>query len=99
MPRTSASIVDAVAHALQKRPLRLDPPVFLLRLAVGVAEGIAAATGRPARLTGERLADWLAPRWTVSDEAARRELGFESSIGFWQGIEETTAWYRSVGWI
>jgi len=35
----------------------------------------------------------------VSDEAARRELGFESSIGFWQGIEETTAWYRSVGWI
>jgi nucleoside-diphosphate-sugar epimerase len=99
VPRTSASIVDAVAQALGKRPLRLDPPAFLLRFAVSVAEGLAGVTGAQARLTSERLVDWMAPRWTVSHEAARRDLGFEPAIGFKQGIEETTAWYRNIGWI
>jgi len=99
VPRTAASIVDAIAQALGKRPLRLDLPAPALGLAVGVAEAYAALTGAPARLTRERLADWTAPRWTVSDEAARRDLGFAPTIGFRQGIEETAAWYRSVGWI
>lgn len=99
VPRTAASIVDAIAQTLGKRPLRLDLPAPVLGLAVGAAETIAAVTGQPARLTRERLADWTAPRWTVSDEAARRDLGFAPTIGFRQGIEETTAWYRSVGWI
>jgi nucleoside-diphosphate-sugar epimerase len=99
VPRTSASIVDTVAQAMGRRPLRLDPPAFLLRLAVNVAEGLAGVTGAQARLTSERLVDWMAPRWTVSHEAARRELGFEPVIGFKQGIEETAAWYRNIGWI
>lgn len=99
VPRTSASIVDAIASSLGKRPWRLDLPAAMLGLAVGAAEVFAAATGRPSQLTRERLADWTAPRWTVSDEAARRDLGYAPTIGFKPGIEETTAWYRSTGWI
>ncbi len=99
VPRTSASIVDAIAASLGKQPWRLDLPAGVLRLAVGAAEVFAATTGQPSQLTRERLADWTAPRWTVSDEAARRDLGYAPTIGFKPGIEETTAWYRSTGWI
>lgn len=98
-PRTSASIIDAIAAALGCRPWRLDVPAGALRAAVGLAEGWTAWTGRPARLTRERLLEWTAPRWTLSDERARRELGFASEIPFRQGIEETAAWYRTAGWI
>jgi nucleoside-diphosphate-sugar epimerase len=98
-PRTAASIVDAIALALGKNPWRLDLPEGALRTAVGVAEGWAAWTGRPARLTRERLLEWTEPRWALSDERARRELGHRPGIPFRQGIEETAAWYRSAGWI
>lgn len=98
-PRTSASIVDAIATVLGCRPWRLDVPAGALRVAVGLAEGWAAWTGRPARLTRERLLEWTAPGWTLDDERARRELGFAPEIPFRQGIEETAAWYRTAGWI
>jgi nucleoside-diphosphate-sugar epimerase len=98
-PRTSASIVDAICQALGCRPWRLDLPEGALRAVVGLAESWAAWTGRPARLTRERLAEWTAPRWTLADEKARRELGFTPDVPFRQGIEETAAWYRNAGWI
>jgi len=99
VPRTSASIVDTIARALGVSPLRLDLPAPVLAWAVGAAEAWTALTGAPARLTRERLADWIAPRWTVSDEAARRDLGYAETVEFRKGIEETTAWYRTAGWI
>ncbi len=98
-PRTSASIVDAIATALGCRPWRLDLPAGALRVAVGLAEGWAAWTGRPARLTRERLLEWTEPGWTLADERARRELAFAPEIRFGQGIEETATWYRNAGWI
>lgn len=98
-PRTSASIVDAIARALGRDPWRLDVPRPVLDLAVGAAEGWTAWTGQPARLTRDRLLEWTAPRWTLSDEKARRELAWAPTIGFATGIEETAAWYRSAGWI
>ena len=98
-PRTSASIVDAIAAALGCRPWRLDVPEGALRTLVGLAESWATWTGTPARLTRERLLEWTAPRWTLSDAKARHELGFTPQIAFKQGIEETAAWYRSAGWI
>ena len=98
-PRTSAAIVDAIARALGRNPLRLDVPRTVLDLAVGAAEGWTAWTGQPARLTRDRVVEWTAPRWTLSDERARRELEWASTIEFGAGIEETAAWYRSAGWI
>jgi nucleoside-diphosphate-sugar epimerase len=98
-PRTSAAVVDAIARALGCRPWRLDLPEGALRAVVGLAEGWAAWTGRPPRLTRERLLEWTEPRWTLSDARARRELGWSPQIPFEQGIGETAAWYRSAGWI
>jgi nucleoside-diphosphate-sugar epimerase len=98
-PTTSASVVDAIAHALGKKPLRLDIPSGMLEAAVWAAEAFATASGRPARITRERLAEWTGMRWTLSDARARDELGYAPEIALDVGIEETAQWYRTAGWI
>jgi nucleoside-diphosphate-sugar epimerase len=98
-PTTSAGVVDAIASALGKNPLRLDIPSGMLQVAVWAAETLANATGRPARITRERLAEWTGMRWTLSDARARAELSWAPRIELQAGIEETAAWYRTAGWI
>jgi dihydroflavonol-4-reductase len=98
-PVTSARLVDEIARALGKKPLRLDVPKRMLEAVVAAAEAWARATGRPARVTRERLADWIEPRWTLSDARARKEFAFAPHIALEAGIEETALWYRNAGWI
>jgi len=98
-PVTTAHLVDTICQSLGRKALRFDVPSVMLRAAVSVAEALARASGRPARLTRERLADWLEPNWTVDDARARAELGYAPRIALEAGIAETAAWYRSAGWI
>jgi len=98
-PLTSGELADAIGRALGRKPLRFGVPSVMLRAAVGCAEAWAKATGRPVRLTRERLADWTEPDWTVDDTRARTELGYAPSQSIEAGIAETAAWYRSAGWI
>lgn len=98
-PVTSARLVDEIARALGKKPLRLDVPKRMLEAVVAAAEAWARATGRPARVTRERLADWIEPRWTLSDARARKEFAYAPHIALEAGIEETALWYRNAGWI
>ncbi len=99
LDHTARALVDAMARALRKKPLRLALPFGILKGLVQAGEAWSSITGRPARLTRERLTEWCAPRWTLSDERARRELGYASTIALDPGIEETAAWYRTAGWI
>lgn len=98
-PVTTGRLVEAVGRALGKKPLRVDLPSFMLRAVVGASEAFSRLSGRAGRLTRERLADWTAPRWTVSDARARAELGYAPRIELDPGIEETAQWYRTAGWI
>ncbi len=98
-PVTTGRMAEAIGRALGKKPLRLDVPSFMLKAVVGLAEAYTRLSGRPARLTRERLADWTAPRWTVSDARARAELGYVPHVDLDPGIEETAQWYRTAGWI
>lgn len=96
---TAGELAGTMAQALGRKPLQFGVPFGILKAAVGLAETWSRASGRPSRLTRERLLDWTTSRWTVSDERARRELGFESAIDLPTGIAETAAWYRRAGWI
>jgi len=98
-PVTSGHLADAIGRALGRKPLRFGVPSVMLKAAVGCAEAWAKATGRPVRLTRERLADWTEPDWTVDDTRARTELGYAPARDIEAGMAETAAWYRSMGWI
>ena len=98
-PVTTGQMVDSVSRALGKKPLRLDVPSVMLVAAVAVAETVARVTGRPARITRDRLSDLVERDWTLDDARARGELGYAPRIPLEAGIEETAQWYRNAGWI
>jgi len=98
-PVTAGALVDEMARALAKKPLRVSVPLGMLQGVAGLAEAWARARGQVPSVTRERVRDWAASRWTVDDAKARAELGYAPSVALAQGIEETTAWYRTAGWI
>jgi len=98
-PLTSGELVDAIARALAKKPLRVNVPLGMLEGVVGLLEAWDLRRGRAPRMTRERLKDFAIARWTVDDTKARRALGYAPAVDLPTGIEETAAWYRTAGWI
>jgi len=98
-PVTAGELVDEIARTLAKKPLRVSVPLGMLQGAAGVLEAWARMRAQPPSITRERVKDWAAGRWTVDDAKARAELGYAPAVALSQGIKETTAWYRTAGWI
>lgn len=98
-PVLTGDLADTIGAAVGRKPLRFAVPSVMLKAAVGLAEAWAKTSGRPVRLTRERLADWTEPDWTVDDTLARSQLGYAPQFDIAKGIAETAAWYRSAGWI
>jgi hypothetical protein len=59
----------------------------------------ARATGTATLLAPDKAAELLAPAWTCSSAALRRDAGWTAAIPLAQGLPETAAWYRSAGWL
>ena len=78
---------------------RLMVPQAVVLGIAWAAEGLERLTGRATLLSRERVAQWTAPRWTISDARARREIGYDSTCDVTWGMKETATWYRQVGWI
>jgi nucleoside-diphosphate-sugar epimerase len=96
---TSAALGDTIARALGKRPLRIVLPTGVGMAAAWASETFGRLSGRPVTLTRERLRQWSAPRWTVSDARARREIGYAPQVDLESGMSETALWYREAGWV
>jgi nucleoside-diphosphate-sugar epimerase len=98
-PVTAGELVDEIARSQAKKPLRVSVPLGMLQGVAGFLEAWARMRGQAPSVTRERVKDWAAGRWTVDDAKARAELGYAPAVALAQGIEETTAWYRTAGWI
>jgi nucleoside-diphosphate-sugar epimerase len=98
-PHRGIELAQAIATALGKRPLYVALPQVILRCAAWGSEVVERMTGNAAMLTRERLLQWTAPYWTISDERARRELGYAHEHELFPGMADTAAWYRKAGWL
>lgn len=92
-------LLDMMARALGKKPLRIRVPLVAAAAVAGFAGMWAAVMGRPALLSRDKFAE-MRPRYNVvSDQRARTELGYRPAFTTEQGIEETVRWYRAQGWL
>jgi nucleoside-diphosphate-sugar epimerase len=98
-PVTAGALLDEIARALAKKPLRVTVPLGMLEGIAGAVEAFDRMRGRVPRVTRDRLKDWAAERWTVDDAKARQSLGYAPAFDLRHGIEETAAWYRTASWI
>jgi nucleoside-diphosphate-sugar epimerase len=50
------------------------------------------------RINRSRLSFFIHPK-ALSNEKARKELGFEPAVDFRTGTRKAVAWYRELGWL
>lgn len=71
-------------------------PVWMVLALAGLFEWWAALRGTSPIATRRNIASTAWDR-EYSIEKARRALGYEPSIGFERGIDETVAWFKEIG--
>lgn len=97
--RTYKELSQAIADAMNRRPLRITlPEAALTPIALG-AKVQARLTGRPALLNEQRVLDIRHRYWLCSGDKARQELGFVPHYDLHTAVRETANWYWENGWL
>lgn len=89
---------EMIAQALGRRTFKLRVPLLAVRGVAFIAGLLNSFTGKNGILSREKIQE-MGGSWVVSDERARRELGYRPAFSTEQGIVETASWYRSQGWL
>jgi len=95
----SRDVARAAGAALGRSPLLIPLPALLAGPIVRLVGALAAATGRPSVVSGEKLEEFLAPSWLLDSGKAQRELGWTAAVGLGEGMRRTATWYRAAGWL
>jgi nucleoside-diphosphate-sugar epimerase len=93
-----AEVRSAVEAALGRRTLRLPVPAALIGAAGALAERVGGLAGTLPPLTRDK-AEAARYAWTCSTEKAARDVGYRQRVGLDEGMAETVAWYREMGWL
>ncbi len=96
---TWRDVAQAIAGELEKRPLPLRAPFFLLDIVAIVAEVIAKFTGEPATLNRQKMIDLKQQYWICDDTKAVNDIDYRAAYPLEKGIEETARWYLDNGWL
>lgn len=92
-------MIAAIAQAIGRTPHILTIPPAAAFAAGSCAEVFSRLTGKPGILSRDKVREMVCARWVCSTERAKRELAFEASTDFGEGIEKSVAWYRTAGWL
>lgn len=96
---TLEELVDAIARALGKRPLRIGLPPALVRAAAAATEGIGRVAGFTPAFNREKAEEMLAEGWVCDLAGSEALLPPGDATPLEQGIERTARWYRTNGWL
>ena len=93
---TVREMASAIAEACGARIPKLALPEWPAIAAAWILEKAFAPFGKEAPLNRSRLSFFLHPK-ALSNEKARKELGFEPAVDFRTGTKKAVAWYREQG--
>jgi nucleoside-diphosphate-sugar epimerase len=98
-PVTQRALAEEVGRAVG-RPVRcVSLPGLVVRRCLGAAGFVARALGRAPLLDGDKANELLAPGWSCSSAALRRDAGWTAEIPLERGLAETARAYRDAGWL
>jgi nucleoside-diphosphate-sugar epimerase len=89
---------EIISSIMKKRTITLRVPVFAMRMAGKISEGVSLVRGKPSIFTAEKTREILARYWLFDTSKIEREMGFVAT-DFPSGAEETIAWYKEHGWL
>ena len=94
-------LARAIGRAVRagRPPLLVTVPPVVAAPIVRLIGRVAAAAGRRSILSGDKLAEFLAPSFATSVEKAERDLEWRAAIEPEAGLAATAGWYRKEGWL
>jgi nucleoside-diphosphate-sugar epimerase len=93
-----ATLANAIAKALNVSPPKIYLPIWLTRLGASILEPIGRRFRFEPPLTKAKINFFTQSRG-VNISKAKRELGYEPTVGLEQGLVKTVEWYRKYGYL
>lgn len=96
---TQRELAEATGRAVGRQVRCVRLPDNLVRVLLGVAGPLARTLGQAPLLDADKAHELLAPAWTASSEALRRDTGWVAEVPLERGLTETALAYREAGWL
>ena len=96
---TWRGIERVIADALEKRPIQVKVPFFLLDFISIFTEIAAKITRQAPTLNRQKVQDLKQRFWICDSTKAQQELDYRPTYSLQNGIQETADWYRANGWL
>ncbi len=96
---TWQEINSITSKVLNKRPIIIKVPHFLVYTIASIAQFFAVFSSKPATLNIEKAKDITQQYWTCDTSKAIRDLGYKQKISIEDGIKRTCDWYKEMKWI
>lgn len=88
-------IIDAVSEAVQKSPLKLAMPRFIMPMVGFISE----KAGGLNIINRDKIREMKFPNWTCDASKAKSILKFEPRVKIREGAKWTADWYRIHQWL
>lgn len=92
-------IGNATSKALNKNPVKVKVPHWLVYTIMTITEFFALFSKSPTIMNREKARDVTQTAWTCSPQKAINQIGFNQKISLEEGIERTVRWYQKEGWL
>lgn len=92
-------LATTISETLSKRPLVLRLPLWLVDYASRISEGVSRFSGKASLLNRDKVTELRQPSWLVSNQKAKKLLGFMPRVSLNEGLQTTADWYRDHHWL
>lgn len=96
---TWEEVGEVTKKIMNKRPLHISVPHFVVYFIAAVAQFFALFSSKPATLNLEKARDITRHAWICSTLKAVNEIGYHQQVSIEEGVRRTVEWYIESGWL
>ena len=94
----SSDLSDAIKKAFNKKAVKINIPLSVVRLIANVSEKIGKLRNKTTMIYPERI-EMSISNWHTEKPAIFSELNFKPHFDLYTGIKQTADWYKKEKWI
>lgn len=92
-------LADICAKHLDKKPVILRLPHWVIRFAGSLSGTFGKVIGKPQTFDSEKAKEGVQEAWICSVAKAKKDFGFKQTISISDGVKRSIAWYKKEGWL
>ena len=98
-PRTWIDFQNEIAGVLETWSVKIRVPLALMFLTASLLHGFYLITGKATWINLDKYRELSQEAWLCDGSKIQRELGYTPNVTAPEGIRQTAAWYREMGWL